>query len=120
MSKSITAKVQEAIAANRAKVAKPRAAKLKATVIEEPVQPTVQAQTDEFVNDVGGLFRKYKIAMPSGTRVVLSFLASAVFGGALGYFGGTLLSYAVALATYQTPSFRVTSIVAIKSIATRY
>ena len=88
MSKSITAKVQEAIAANRAK----KPSKLKATVVVEPVQPTAQSQADEFADDVGGLFKKYKIEMPSVTRVVLSFVACVVFGGALGYVGDLLLN----------------------------
>ena len=46
--------------------------------------------------DINALFEKYNIKIPSVSRTVVSLIAMAVVGGAIGYIGGTLLAFAVA------------------------
>ena len=97
--KSKAATYAEQYKAEKAKAAAPQRAKK--TVVEDVVVKPVSAAMNE---DIKHLFSKYKIAMPSGTRVVLAFIASFCVGGIIGYVGGSLLELAVVGAMSLTGS----------------
>lgn len=106
MAKSINQRVMDTINANNARragapvdaepkatpVRKPRAA-VKATVVDTPVQHDAPL-SGAFLGELNGLFAKYKIVMPSSTRLVLTFLATLAFGAGLGYIGSVIITYA--------------------------
>jgi hypothetical protein len=108
MTKSIRDKVQETITANAAKaqatVKTVRAAVHKATLPEAPVAVKAQTKAAEFIGDVDGLFKKYSIVLPSGTRMALGLVASLTLGCGIGYLGGSVLAYLVVGALVLTGS----------------
>lgn len=82
----------EQFAADKAaKASKPAPQRRKPTVVED-VTPKPVSSIDEDISDI---FKKYKVTLPSGTRLVISFVASMCVGGLIGYIGGTLLEFLV-------------------------
>lgn len=66
-----------------------------------PTQPTIG---ERFSAEFDQLMSKYGAGVPSGTRIVVSLIASLCLGGAIGYFGGSLLGYAMVGALMLTGS----------------
>ena len=59
----------------------------------KPAEP--QAEGATFEDDIGTLFKKYKIELPSNTRIILGLVAGLVMGGVTTYMGSVLLGYLV-------------------------
>lgn len=59
----------------------------------KPAEP--QAESATFEDDVAGLFKKYKIELPSNTRIIIGLVAGLVMGGVTTYVGSVLLGYLV-------------------------
>ena len=81
--------------------AKATAPKVKPTIVQD--EPVTQAEASMF-EDLEGFLRGHNLVLPSTTRWVVSLVCSAIAGGALGYLGGTVISYCMAGALIFTGS----------------
>lgn len=102
MASSYTAQFK---AANKP-VAKPAPkAKLKATVVNNIEDVTPKPTLSESIHDdIKGLFEKYKVVVPSTTRVILSFVACAFIGMGIGYIGSIIVETLTIAALLTTNS----------------
>ena len=91
-------------------------ADVKATVVpEQHTSPEEAGAT--FAATVESAFKMLGINMPSGTRTMLSLLASIVVAGVVGYAGSVLLGYLMVGALMLTGSAFITLAVAVLAVA---
>lgn len=81
---------------------KPAPQKLKRTVVND-VTPKLTL-SESIHDDVKGLFEKYKIAVPSTTRLIISLIACTCVGMGIGFIGSILVETLVVSAMMFTGS----------------
>lgn len=98
------------------------APKLKPTVVIEDVAPIAKPTMAQSINDdIKRLFAKYKVVVPSTTRVLISMVAAFCVGMGIGYIGSIIVETLVISALMLTNSLFIGVIVYILGVmATMY
>lgn len=100
------------------KAASKPASKLKSTIVEDVVAKPTAASIDDDIKD---LFAKYEVNVPSGVRVVVSYVTAFCIGLGVGYIGGMLLEFLVVSAlTFTSSVFLAMAIYVLGIVAMIY